>query len=65
MPFADNIARQGAQGKLDRASNAVLENEFGTKATADVVARILEQGDVKETKVAFLSFALRKWLSLT
>ena len=52
--LVNNIsARHGAQGTLDRASNALLENEFGTKDHAEVLAKILEQGDVKETRVSF------------
>lgn len=42
--------RQGAQGKLDRASKASLENEFGTSKDEDVVKQILEKGDLQETK---------------
>jgi ribosome maturation protein Sdo1 len=45
------LNRHGAQGNLDRASNALLENEFGTKNTDDVVQLILEKGDVQEVKV--------------
>jgi ribosome maturation protein Sdo1 len=49
----NNLTRHGAQGNLDRASNALLENEFGTKNTDDVVQLILEKGDVQEVKVYF------------
>ncbi|KAF2401743.1 putative RNA binding protein [Trichodelitschia bisporula] len=42
--------KQGIQGQLDRASNAALENEFGTKNEDDVVKMILEKGDVQEAK---------------
>lgn len=42
--------RQGAQGKLDRASKAELENEFGTSRDDDVVQQILEKGNLQETK---------------
>ena len=59
----DITPRHGTQGTLDRASNALLENEFGTKHSADVVTKILEQGDVKETKVG--NFDTDQRLSLT
>lgn len=42
--------RHGVQGKLDRASNLQLENEFGTKNSDDAVKQILEKGSVQETK---------------
>jgi len=42
--------KHGAQGELNRASNALLENEFGTKNEDDVVKAILEKGDVQESK---------------
>lgn len=42
--------RQGAQGKLDRASKADLENEFGTSKDDEVVKQILEKGNLQETK---------------
>jgi len=44
--------RHGAQGQLDRASASLLENEFGTKNTDEVVRKILEQGEVRESKVS-------------
>jgi hypothetical protein len=43
--------RHGVQGQLDRASKGVLENEFGSSKDDDVVTKILEKGDVQETKV--------------
>ena len=42
------------QGKLDRASNADLENEFGTHKDDEVVKIILEKGNVQDTKVCCL-----------
>ncbi|KAF1988660.1 shwachman-Bodian-diamond syndrome protein [Aulographum hederae CBS 113979] len=42
--------KQGTQGQLDRASKALLENEFGTSRDDDVVKQILEKGDVQEVK---------------
>lgn len=43
--------RQGAQGILDGASKAMLENEFGTTRDEDVVQQILEKGEIQETTV--------------
>ncbi|KAF1973630.1 shwachman-Bodian-diamond syndrome protein [Bimuria novae-zelandiae CBS 107.79] len=40
--------KQGNQGILDGASNAQLENEFGSSKEEDVVKAILEKGDVQE-----------------
>ncbi|EON67177.1 hypothetical protein W97_06430 [Coniosporium apollinis CBS 100218] len=40
--------KQGSQGILDGASNAHLENEFGTHKEEEVVKQILEQGTVIE-----------------
>ena len=39
----------GNQGILDTASNAQLENEFGTSKEEEVVKAILEKGDVQES----------------
>lgn len=43
--------RQGAQGTLDGASKATLENEFGTHVDDDVIKQILEKGTLQETEV--------------
>jgi len=40
--------KHGAQGVLDGASNSSLENEFGTHKEEEVVAKILEGGEVQE-----------------
>ncbi|KUL89423.1 hypothetical protein ZTR_04418 [Talaromyces verruculosus] len=40
--------KQGAQGILDGASKAMLENEFGTHRDEDVVQQILEKGEIQE-----------------
>lgn len=45
--------RHGAQGQLDRASKSMLENEYGTSKEDEVVAKILEKGDVQEVSVCF------------
>ncbi|KAH8603059.1 shwachman-Bodian-diamond syndrome protein [Bisporella sp. PMI_857] len=42
--------RHGAQGALNTASNATLENEFGTSKDDEVIKKILEAGDIQETK---------------
>ncbi|KAF1809616.1 DUF1960-domain-containing protein [Eremomyces bilateralis CBS 781.70] len=42
--------KQGSQGHFDRASNASLENEFGTHDDTEVVQKILESGAVQEVK---------------
>ena len=44
--------RHGAQGVLDTASKATLENEFGTSVDDEVVAKILEGGSVQTTEVS-------------
>jgi len=44
--------KHGAQGQLDRASRALLDNEFGSSKEDDVVKQILEKGEVQETKGA-------------
>lgn len=60
IPLAEVVAgwkvfvthKHGAQGKLDTASNASLENEFGTSREEDVVQKILEEGAIKESENA-------------
>ncbi|KKY28007.1 putative rna binding [Phaeomoniella chlamydospora] len=44
--------KHGAQGVLDTASKATLENEFGTSVDDEVVAKILEGGSVQTTENA-------------
>ncbi|KIV97048.1 hypothetical protein, variant [Exophiala mesophila] len=39
--------KHGAQGELDTASKATLENEFGTSNEDEVVKKILEEGQVQ------------------
>lgn len=41
----------GAQGVLDNASKAMLDNEFGTHREEDCIQQILERGEVQETTV--------------
>ncbi|GAB1310408.1 Ribosome maturation protein [Madurella fahalii] len=44
--------RQGAQGILEGASNAMLENEFGTSDENDAVLKILEKGNLQEFEMS-------------
>jgi hypothetical protein len=37
---------QGAQGNLDGASNATLDNEFGTHNEEEVIKTIIEKGTI-------------------
>jgi ribosome maturation protein Sdo1 len=43
--------KHGAQGEMDTASNASLENEFGTKNEDEVIIKILEQGQPQTVSV--------------
>jgi len=42
--------KHGAQGQMDGASKASLENEFGTHKEDDVIIKILEGGQVQTTE---------------
>jgi ribosome maturation protein Sdo1 len=42
----------GAQGTLDGASQATLDNEFGTHEEEEVIKLIIEKGGVQETEGA-------------
>ncbi|KAK3310095.1 ribosome maturation protein [Chaetomium strumarium] len=44
--------KHGAQGMLDGASKAVLENEFGTSKDEEVVLKVLEKGNLQEFEFA-------------
>ncbi|KAK5400949.1 hypothetical protein LTR06_011071 [Exophiala xenobiotica] len=58
--------KQGAQGHLDGASKASLENEFGTSDETKVITTILEQGDVQNTHrngVLLMKRWAQKWLT--
>lgn len=46
------VFRHGATGRLDAASQYMLDNEFGTHVDEDVIKQILEKGDLKESKVS-------------
>lgn len=46
------LFRHGATGRLDAASQYMLDNEFGTHVDEDVIKQILEKGDLKESKVS-------------
>lgn len=43
--------RHGAQGVMDTASHATLENEFGTKNEDECITKILEKGQPQLTQV--------------
>ena len=43
--------RHGAQGVLDTASKATLENQFGTSNEDECIIKILEGGSIQETEV--------------
>lgn len=45
--------RHGAQGTLDTASKASLENEFNTKSEDEAIIAILEKGTIVHTSVCF------------
>lgn len=40
--------KHGAQGNLDEASKATLENEFGTTVNEKVMEQIIEKGSIQE-----------------
>ncbi|KAH8657469.1 shwachman-Bodian-diamond syndrome protein [Tricladium varicosporioides] len=44
--------KQGAQGTMDGASNATLDNEFGTHIEDEVIKQILEKGTLQESEFA-------------
>ncbi|TVY30396.1 SDO1-like protein [Lachnellula hyalina] len=44
--------KHGAQGTMDGASHATLENEFGTHVDEEVIKQILEKGTLQETEAA-------------
>jgi len=43
--------KHGAQGHMDTASKASLENEFGTHKEDDCIVQILEKGDMQHVSV--------------
>jgi ribosome maturation protein Sdo1 len=51
--------KHGAQGQLDGASKASLENEFGTSNEDEVIKKILMEGNPQVVEVrTFLTFQL-------
>jgi len=42
--------KHGAQGQMDSASKATLENEFGTHNDEEVITQILEKGTLQESE---------------
>lgn len=49
--MADKRCRHGAQGIMDGASKATLENEFGTHNEDKCLIKILEKGDLQASEV--------------
>jgi len=45
------MRRHGAQGSFNGASNATLENEFGTSDEEAVIKQIIEKGTLQEHEV--------------
>ena len=52
--------RHGAQGVMDGASKATLENEFGTSNDDECIIKILEKGTVQTTQVSNDRYSLRE-----
>jgi len=58
VPLADVVQsfkifvthKHGAQGTYDGASNATLDNEFGTHEPEEVIKKILEKGTLQESE---------------
>jgi hypothetical protein len=46
-----NLPRHGPQGIHNEASNATLENEFGTSNDNEAIAKILDHGEIQENIV--------------
>ncbi|TVY83348.1 SDO1-like protein [Lachnellula suecica] len=44
--------KHGAQGTMDSASKATLDNEFGTHVDDEVIKQILEKGSIQESDSA-------------
>jgi ribosome maturation protein Sdo1 len=44
--------RHGAQGMMEGASKALLENEFGTSNDDEAVTQILEKGNLQEFEMS-------------
>lgn len=45
-------SRQGNQGTYDTASNADLDNEFGTHSETEVIEKVLREGVLTEGHVS-------------
>jgi len=43
--------KHSAQGMLEGASRAMLENEFGTKDETEIISKILQEGNLQEFEV--------------
>ncbi|TVY45115.1 SDO1-like protein [Lachnellula occidentalis] len=44
--------KHGAQGTMDAASHATLDNEFGTHVDEEVIKQIIEKGTLQESEAA-------------
>lgn len=51
MQSTDKRNSHGPHGRLEGASNALLENEFGTSNEDEAVIKILEKGTLQEFEV--------------
>lgn len=52
--------KHGAQGELDTASKATLENEFGTSNEDEVVKKILQEGQLQTSSVSYYPSQLKR-----
>lgn len=50
-----HFRRHGAQGQHDEASKGQLESEFDTTVNEDVIKKILEEGQVQQGSVSYLT----------
>lgn len=50
------VYRHGSQGILDGASNASLDNEFGTHKEEECMVKILEGGEYQSYTVCLVFF---------
>ena len=58
------MSRHGAQGVLDGASKALLENEFGTSRDDECMTKILERGEYQASSVRLPSSVFRLFRGL-
>jgi hypothetical protein len=65
-----NLPRHGPQGIHNEASNAIVENEFGTSNNNKAIMKILDQGEIQENIVCnpcllYYHALGRTWLTIT